>query len=340
VDAAVAEYRKDAKLQFYYTQGLLAPGFLSAGLSFLPLTRTETPKEEAEKTRKEILSGAEKYFKDFHGTTEKRILGEMLTMFAADIPADRHPKLITEILKKYKGKTNKEKFMAYAEDVAKKSALFDITKYKALAAADAKKISADLGVAYVIAMREAYIALQPSIQKYNKTTNDAGSVYIEGLMKMRPNDLFYPDANSTLRITYGTIRDYDPKDGVHFKHITTTKGILEKFKPKDEEFDVPQRLIDLIKNKDFGPYFQGADCPVAFLSDNDITGGNSGSGVVNARGELIGLAFDGNWEAMTGDLVFDKELKRTISVDMRYVLFIIDKYAGAKHLVDEMTLVR
>ncbi len=169
---------------------------------------------------------------------------------------------------------------------------------------------------------------------------EVGALYIEGLREMNPDKLIYPDANSTPRITYGKVIDYKPKDGVQYQYFCTMKGIIEKYIPKDEEFDVPKKLIDLYNKKDFGIYGANGDLPVSFITDNDITGGNSGSSVVDAEGQLIGLAFDGNWEAMTGDLVYDAEYKRCINVDIRYVLFIIDKFAGAKHLVDEMKLVR
>lgn len=150
----------------------------------------------------------------------------------------------------------------------------------------------------------------------------------------------YPDANFTMRMTYGNVLPYRPADGVIYDYYTTLSGIMEKENPEDPEFVVPAKLRELWTAKDYGRYaMQNGEVPVAFLSNNDITGGNSGSPVMNARGELLGLAFDGNWEAMSGDIAFEPELQRTISVDIRYVLFIVDKFAGARHLIDEMTLV-
>jgi hypothetical protein len=158
---------------------------------------------------------------------------------------------------------------------------------------------------------------------------------------MMPDKTLYPDANSTMRLTYGTVQDYDPKDAVTYKFYTTLQGVVDKYKPGDYEFDLPQRLLDLNDKKEFGRYASPKGyMPVCFLTTNDITGGNSGSPVMNASGELIGLAFDGNWEAMSGDVAYEPELQRTIVVDIRYVLWTMDVYAGAKHLVDEMTVVQ
>jgi len=158
---------------------------------------------------------------------------------------------------------------------------------------------------------------------------------------MNPKNKYYPDANSTLRLTYGKIRALptDARNDATDNYFTTLKGTVAKHKPGDAEFDLPQRLIDLYEAKDFGRYADKAGhLPVNFLTDNDITGGNSGSPVLNGKGELIGIAFDGNIEAMAGDVIFDPLLQRTIAVDIRYVLFIIDKFANAPHLVAEMTI--
>jgi hypothetical protein len=160
-------------------------------------------------------------------------------------------------------------------------------------------------------------------------------------MEMNPGKTFYPDANSSLRLTYGSVQAYEPKDAVKFTYMTTLDGVMEKYNPKDFEFQVPQKLIDLYNAKDFGAYArEDGKLPVAFITNNDITGGNSGSPVIDGEGRLIGLAFDGNWEAMSGDIVFDEKYKRTINVDARYVLFLIDKLGGAPHIVNEMTLVK
>lgn len=164
--------------------------------------------------------------------------------------------------------------------------------------------------------------------------------YMAGLMEMHPEKTYYPDANSTMRLTYGTVMAYEPQDGVIYNYETTLAGVMEKENPNDEEFIVPAQLKKLYEAHDYGQYATGDQLIVNFLTTNDITGGNSGSPVINANGELIGLAFDGNWEAMSSDIHVFPNLKRTICVDARYVLFVIDKFAGAGHLVKEMTVVK
>jgi hypothetical protein len=176
--------------------------------------------------------------------------------------------------------------------------------------------------------------------------NDYGAAFrllVEGLRESKIGTIQYPDANSTLRLTYGKVRSLpaDKRNDAKVNNYTTMDGLVKKYKKGDEEFDLPSRVIELNKKKDYGRYAdKDGSMHVNFLTDNDITGGNSGSPVLNGKGELIGLAFDGNIEAMAGDVIFDSKLQRTINVDIRYVLWVIENYSGAKHIVDEMTLVK
>ena len=166
-------------------------------------------------------------------------------------------------------------------------------------------------------------------------------LFISGMQEMQPEKSFYPDANSTLRVTYGNVGEYIPGDAVKYDYYTTIKGIIEKENPTNEEFIVPSKLKTLYQKNDYDIYAdENGTLRVNFISNNDITGGNSGSPVINAWGEIVGTAFDGNWEAMSGDIAFENEVQRTISVDIRYVLFIISKFAGANHLIDEMTIAK
>ena len=164
--------------------------------------------------------------------------------------------------------------------------------------------------------------------------------FIAALREKNNNKNYYPDANSTMRLTYGKVLSYDARDAVHFNYLTTLDGVMEKEDPTNPEFIVHPKLKELYKAKDYGQYTTDGKLYVGFLTNNDITGGNSGSPVINASGQLIGTAFDGNWEAMSGDIAFEPKLQRCINVDIRYTLFIIDKFAGATHLVDEMTIIK
>jgi len=179
-----------------------------------------------------------------------------------------------------------------------------------------------------------------------KLENDYSKAFrllVEGLRESKLNTIEYPDANSTLRLTYGKVNALpaDKRNDAKINNYTTMDGMVKKYIPGDAEFDMPAKIIEMNKAKDYGQYADKAGyMPINFLTDNDITGGNSGSPVLNGKGELIGLAFDGNIEAMAGDVIFDPKLQRTINVDIRYVLWLIDKYSGAKHIVDEMTIVK
>jgi len=178
-------------------------------------------------------------------------------------------------------------------------------------------------------------ATQADFEKLKK----ANRLFVDGLLKMNPDKMYYPNANSTMRITYGQVKAYTPRDAVEFDYFTTINGIMQKDDESDPSFEVPLKLKELYKAKDYGKYAsKDGNLRVCYLSNNDITGGNSGSPVINGNGELVGLAFDGNWEAMSGDIAYEPDLQRTIICDIRYVLFIIDKYAGAQNLIKELNI--
>jgi len=195
----------------------------------------------------------------------------------------------------------------------------------------------------------AFIAaknINEAIMKYNKELEQYRSLYtkgqkryIAGMLEMKAGQAIYPDANSTMRLTYGKVLSYSPKDGVIYDYVTTLDGVMQKENPKNWEFVVPARLKELYNTKNFGQYaLKDGRMPVDFLTNNDITGGNSGSPVMNGKGELIGTAFDGNWESMSGDIIFEPSLQRCINVDIRYTLFIMDKFGGAGYLLNEMKI--
>ena len=191
------------------------------------------------------------------------------------------------------------------------------------------------------AIAQVAVKLTPAIEASSGAIAEANKAFTKGLMEWKAGEPSYPDANSTMRLTYGTVKSYSPKDGVLYKHYTTLKGVIEKENNDDYEFRVPARLHEIYVTKDYGPYAnEKGELPACFLINCDITGGNSGSPVMDADGNLIGLAFDGNWESMSSDVMFEPDLQRCICVDIRYVLLLLDKFGGAGYLLDEMNIVR
>ena len=248
------------------------------------------------------------------------------------------PKELVDLSAKY----NKD-YSKMASELYAKSFLTSKEKMKAfLASPSAKKMNKDM--IYVIAnayMNKMNVDMRPISMEINSKLSRANRLFQAAMLEMDSKKLYSPDANGTMRLTYGRVLPYNAKDAVSYKEFTTSKGILEKYTPGDIEFDAPKKLVDMLKAKDFGQYAdKDGELHACFLTDNDITGGNSGSPVINGRGELIGTAFDGNWEAIASDFGFDANLQRTISLDIRYTLFIMDKFGGAGYLLNEMKIVK
>ena len=278
----------------------------------------------------------------FAGTdpqVEKKTFAEMLKVYKNAFKADELPEIYSIIDKKFKGDID-----AFTDEVYANSIFATPESVKAfLAKPNPKKVGKDYAFITFYSMYEVLVSHVPTYQMTMTSIRENDHIFVKGLREyyadMYPNKSLYPDANSTMRMSYGSVQDYMPADAVHYDYVCTAQGILEKYVPGDYEFDAPKRLIDLIEKKDYGVYAnEDGELIVCFLSTNDITGGNSGSPIMNGKGELIGLAFDGNWEAMSGDVNFEPRLQRTINVDIRYVLFIIDKYAGASNLISELDI--
>ena len=215
------------------------------------------------------------------------------------------------------------------------------TLKKAIQEKGIKAIAEDPAAMLGLGIYAECVGLQELAGQNAQALADARKLYTEGLLEWKKGEPSYPDANFTMRLTYGTVGGYSPKDAVEYRYYTTLDGVMEKEDPDNWEFVVPEKLKELWKNQDFGQYAMAdGKMPVAFLSNNDITGGNSGSPIMNSRGELIGLAFDGNWESMSSDVMFEPDLQRCINVDIRYVLFIVDKFGGAGWLIEEMDIVK
>ncbi len=343
---AYEPYQPYALHPVYLSQGILASSVLSFANRFTNLEQAlKTPEnqEAIDRSVSTLRSGAEAFFASFNKPSDEEILAVQSRYFYEDIPADQHPTVFNDIITKYKGATNEAVFNAFAKDVFSKSMFTNIGDVNAfLNKPSLEKLQNDPAFKFVRAIITNYQAnVLPTIAKFNDENNRLGSIYMEGILAMNTDKTLYPDANSTMRITYGKVQSYQPKDGVMYNYYTTANGLLEKYIKGDDEFDLPQQQIDLIKNRDFGRYADAnGDLVIGFISSNDITGGNSGSPVLNANGELIGIAFDGNWEAMSGDIVFDKQYKRSINVDIRYVLWCIEKLGNANHLIDEMKIAK
>lgn len=293
--------------------------------------------EEIEAAKKNLMEAGTAFYKNYFNKTDERVMGALLKLYHEDIDKTYHPAFFSLIAKKYKGD-----FSKYAADLFKKSIFADEERFKSFIANPSLKVlKADPAVTGANDIIDINRKLAEKLQTTSVVIERGNRLFIKGLMEMQNDRTFYPDANFTMRLSYGKVGNYEPKDGVIYKHYTTLAGVMEKEDPNNWEFVVSPKLKELYQNKDYGQYAdKDGNMPVCFTTDNDITGGNSGSPVINANGELFGLAFDGNWEAMSGDIAFETQLQKCINVDIRYVLFIIDKFAGATNLIEEMTLVK
>lgn len=275
--------------------------------------------------------------RDYNHEIDRLIAKSVLPLYVSLTTPEERPELLNEMEKKYKG--NWEKYIDYVYDNSILSSKKSLEKF--LKKPSAKKFEKDPAMQLRTAIFNTYIQLQTKSAEFASVINPLHKTYLKGLLEMANGKPVAPDANFTMRLTYGNVKPYQPRDGVIYNYYTTLEGIMEKEDPNNSEFIVPARLKELYNAKDYGRYaMPNGELPVAFLSTNDITGGNSGSGVLNSRGELIGLAFDGNWESLSGDITFDNDLQRCINVDIRYVLFVIDKFGGCQRLINELTIAK
>lgn len=274
--------------------------------------------------------------KDYDHEVDRAVAKAILPALAKSLTLEELPGFYQTIQNEFKGN-----YDAYVDNIYDNSILSSRANLdKFLKKPTVKAIEKDPATAYSRSKIEKRMEVINAYTELSAGLDLLHKAYVRGLGEMKMPVPSYPDANFTLRLTYGNIKPYSPRDAVHYKYYTTADGVLEKENPEDREFEVPAKLKELILNKDFGRYAMAdGTMPVCFLTTNDITGGNSGSPVINGEGQLIGCAFDGNWESLSGDINFDNNLQRCIALDIRYVLFILEKLGGCEHLIKEMNII-
>lgn len=292
-------------------------------------------KEKIEGMISRLKRSMETFYGDYNYPTDQAATKAMIKLYREDIDSRFWPSFYTLIDTKFRGNVD-----AFVDNIFAKSVFTTPEKLSAfLEAPSLKVLQKDPAFIVAKSIDEVRTALQKDISGFNDDLAKGQRLFMAGVMEYQPDKTQYPDANFTMRLTYGQVLDYYPYDAVHYNWYTTLDGVVQKYRPGDYEFDLPKRLIDLNNKREYGRYASpDGYMPVCFITNNDITGGNSGSPVINGNGELIGLAFDGNWEAMTGNIAFEPDLQRCICVDIRYVLWVIDIYSGAGYLLEEMDI--
>jgi hypothetical protein len=297
---------------------------------------TDAEKKQLETRLTALQSRLESFFKNYNVNVDKATTAKLFELFYNETTPEQRPQPFNDAVKK-----SKNNFVTLTENLYKKTIFSDpIAIEKFLQNPTVKVLDNDWAYSWYMMFVDFYNAKREPLTAQYEILNKANRLFVRGLLEMNPSKLYAPNANSQIRLTYGKVGGYPIKDGLLAKHYTTLEGVLAKENPDSYEFIVPEKLKTLLQTKDYGAYAEEGQIRVNFLTDNDITGGNSGSPVINGKGQLIGCAFDGNWEAMSGDIFFEPVLQRCINVDIRYILFVIDKFGDAKHIVDEMTLVK
>ena len=342
----LAEYKKvyeayaPYRLAYYYTSELV----FRNGMEIATFAGAFNSLTSSEKDKNRLIEGLQKrtdrFFKDYHLPLDKEMTAMLLKMYRQNVPALFLPDIYSYIEKHFKGDIDK-----YTEHLFKKSLFTSEERTKELLSdvskKNLKKLKKDPAIILYNSFKNNYTnKISPEYKKLTLQLNELNRKYMAAQMEFEKDKLFYPDANFTLRVTYGNVKGYEPKDAVYYEYRTTLKGIIEKDNPEIYDYNVPEKLKDLYKNKDYGQYETGGTVPVCFVATNHTTGGNSGSPVLNAEGQLIGINFDRAWEGVMSDLMFNPDQCRNISLDMHYMLFLIDKFAGAGYLLDEMTIVK
>jgi hypothetical protein len=342
VEKTFSVYKPYSLQGTYLREGIYAPTVIKYAqfASVLEDAVAKNDQEKLEATKKQLLDAVNDLPYDQPIVeADKRLFDSILVLYFNNIPKDQQAPYFADVILKYAA-TPREAIKAYTDYVFDNSIFANADMARGfIKNPRITMLKNDVAFKHFDAFRKHYnTTFKAKVDEFNETSLALGRKYIKGLMEMNPTKQYYPDANSSLRLTYGTVKSY-----MKFPMITNLDEVIEKNKknPDNVEFSIPDRLKELHKNKDYGRYaMKDGKLPVAFLSDNDITGGNSGSPVIDGEGRIIGLAFDGNWEAMSGNIHFDPKNKRTINVDIRYVLWLIEKYGQAPNIVNEMTIIQ
>jgi hypothetical protein len=344
------EWTPYAKHRQYLREGILGSPLAAYASSLMGLEGTMVKvgsKPEDIRKAADAASNARKAFLESEDLpSDKKILAAVAQAFYNDVDKSQHPVGFFDKIATFGDLQDEATWRKWANDVFARTMILDSVKWNTfIANPDAVSLQADPAFDFAASFVKNYnTKYAPLFTTFNTRNNELGRSYLKGIMEMNPAAVnkMYPDANFSMRVSYGNVKSYRPRDAVFYDYVTTAKGILEKYVPGDYEFDLPAKQVELFKKRDFGQYIDKSrnDLVIGFITTNDITGGNSGSPVMDGKGNLIGLAFDGNYEALSHKIAFDKDLNRTICVDVRYVLWCIDKLGGAKNLIDELKLVK